>query len=286
LAVSAQDDLEAQLLAEMGQPVDYAMGTFLSSHILNSQSSELIGQRGIGFRVAHKFGKFTSGADHFFGFDDSNSMLELNYALADWWNVGIGRATLNEEVCGFTKFRILRQSTGARFMPVSLTFVSNLEYKTRQFDNEERNNNFIDRLVYTSQLLISRKINPSLSVQLMPTYVHVNLVETLFDKNDLAALGLGATYKVYKNFRLNAEYYWVQPHNTPFAEYHHPLSLGICYQTSRHAFELFVTNAQGISESNYITATTDNFFKGEIRIGFNVSTVFTLGREANRENSN
>lgn len=278
-AAFSQDDLENMLLGEMGEPIDYTIGTFLSPHILNNHSSELIGKNGISFRVAHKFGKINSGPSHFYGFDDSNSFLEADYAIADWWNIGIGRATLDEQVAGYTKFRLLRQSTGARVMPVSLSLIANAEYATQNFDNEERNKNKEDRLIYSSQLLISRKFSNILSVQVMPTFIHRNLVATKSDKNDVAALGLGASCKVYSNFRVNAEYFFVQEHNTPSVEYFNPLSLGLCYQTSRHAFEVYVTNAQGITDNSYIANTTNDFFKGDIRIGFNVSTVFTLGRK-------
>jgi hypothetical protein len=279
-AAFSQDDLESMLLGEMEEPVDYTLGTFLSSHVLNSHSSELIDKNGISFRVAHKFGKLNTGANHFFGFDNSNSFLEMDYAIANWWNVGVGRATLGEQTAGFTKFRLLRQSTGARVMPVSMTAIAHVEYGTQHFDDEVRNSNKEDRFDYTSQLLIARKFSNRLSLQMMPTYIHHNLVDTKLDKNDVAAVGFGASCKIYNNLRANAEYYLVQDHDTPTMEYFNPLSFGICYQTSRHAFEVYVTNAQGITESSYIANTTNDFFKGDVRIGFNISTVFTLGRKA------
>jgi hypothetical protein len=279
----AQDDLEKMLLDEMDKPVDYAVCTFLSSRMLNSHSTELVGKKGIGFRVSHKFGLLNNGAEHFFGFDDANSLLEANYAIADWWNVGIGRATLDELISGYSKFRVLRQSTGARTMPVSMTFVAQFDYKTRQYDDAERDKNQIDRFDYTTQILLARKINSRFSAQVMPTYIHRNLVETTSDLNNIGAVGFGATYKIKKQFGVNAEYYWVQEHNTASATYYSPVSLGICYQTSRHNFELFATNAQGVTDDYYIASTTNNFFKGEIRVGFNVSTVFTLGRKEKTE---
>lgn len=275
-ATFAQDDLEMLLMGEIGEQTDYTLSTFLSSHLLNSHSTELVEKNGLGFRIAHKFGLMNSNAGHFFGFDDANSMIEANYAIADWWNVGIGRATLSDQFCGYTKFRLLQQSQGAKNMPVSVTMVGHTEYNTTKFTNPERDKNQADRFNYVTQLLIARKINSFVSAQLMPTFIHRNLVDTKDDKNSISALGFGASFRISHTFRANAEYYLVEQHNTPNVNYYNPLSIGISYQTSRHAFELFATNAQGVAESHYIGATTNNFFKGQIRVGFNVSTVFTL----------
>lgn len=276
LSIKAQDDLEAMLLNEMDKPVDYVFGTFLSTNILNNKSTELLNKYGIDFRISHKFGNITSGIGKSYGFDDSNSLIEVNYAIFDWWNIGLGRVTLNESVNGYTKFRLLRQSNGAKVMPVSCALLLSANYKTQTYDDEERNKNWTDRLDYTSQLLIARKFGSLISAQISPTYIHRNLVNTKDDLNDIYALGFGASIKVEKRLRVNVEYILVQNHDTPYKQYFDPLSLGISYQTSRHAFEVFVSNASGITENLYIANTTNDFWKGEVRVGFNISTVFSL----------
>lgn len=278
IIVSAQDDLESLLLNEIDETIDYTMGTFLSTYLLNSQSTEFINKDGVGIRISHKFGIISSNGNNFFGFDDTNSLMEINYSLADWWNIGLGRATLNESINGFTKFRFLRQSTGASVIPVTAALLLSANYTTIDFDDLERNKNRSDRLDYTSQLLLARKFNHKLSTQLIPTYIHRNLVETKNDLNDIFALGFGATYKLTNRFHINMEYYKVQKHNTSTQQFYDPMSFGICYQTSRHTFELFATNATGITENRYIALTTNDFWEGDIRIGFNVSIIFSLNR--------
>lgn len=274
--IKAQDDLEALLLNKMDKTVEYTYGTFLSTHVLNNQSTEMLNKHGIGFRISHQFGNIASGANKFFGFDDANSFMEVNYAISDWCNIGLGRATINESAHGFSKFRLLRQSKGARVMPVSAILLLNGNYTTRKYDDPERDKNVANRLDYTTQLIIARKIRSQFSSQLIPTYIHRNLVGTKNDRNNILALGIGATYKIRKKFSFNLEYFLVQNHDTPSTKYYNPLSLGIGYQTSRHAMELFVTNAYGITENNYIANTINNFNKSDIRIGFNISTVFSL----------
>lgn len=275
-SITAQDDLEALLMSEMDEEVEYEFGTFISSNVLNNHSTEMINKNGIGFRISHKFGSLKSGPAAFYGFDNAISLFEVNYAPSDWWNIGLSRSTVNESMNAYTKFRIVRQSAGAKVMPVSVAMLLVANCTTAQFEDENRNKQFAERLDYTSQLLIARKFSKKFSAQLTPTYIHRNLVKTKADLNDLVALGFGATYKIKQHFSINAEYFWVQKHNTPATEYYNPLSVGVCYQTSRHAFELFVTNSNGITEKQFLSNTTNDFLKGDVRIGFNIATVFTL----------
>ena len=279
ISIRAQNNLENLLMEEMGKTVDYAMGTFISNNILNSQSTEMLNISGLGFRISHKFGKLNTGSNNFNGFDDATTFMEVNYGVTDWMNIGVGRATFDELVNGYAKFRVLRQSTGARVMPVSAVILLIANYKTCKYDNEERNKNIIDRFDYTSQLLLSRKFSNKFSAQLMPAFIHRNLVETTNDKNDIIAVGMGASYKILPQFSVKAEYFWVQNHDTPNLKFYDPVSMGLCYQSSRHAFELFVTNSQSITDNNFIANTTCNFWEGDIRVGFNILTVFSLNRK-------
>lgn len=278
-SLKAQDeDLEALLEEEMGVVQENILGTFLSSYILNNPSVEMLDKNGVNFRISHKFGFLNSGAENFYGFDYSSVYYGVEYAPADWINLGVGRGTFRKSVNGQLKLRLLRQSKGETNMPISLVAYGELDYKTTQYTNEELNADRIGRMEYTSQLLLARKFGSNLSIQLIPTYIHKNLVETKDDQNSIVAMGFGGTYRLYNRLRLNAEYFWVQEHNTPDEDYYSPFSIGICYQTSRHAFEVFATNSTGITSNNHITFTTGNFWSGDICIGFNVSIIFSVKR--------
>jgi hypothetical protein len=55
-----------------------------------------------------------------------------------------------------------------------------------------------------------------------------------------------------------------------------PLSIGFDIETGGHVFQLHVSNARGMNEKAFITETTQDWTKGEIQIGFNLSRVFTI----------
>ena len=55
------------------------------------------------------------------------------------------------------------------------------------------------------------------------------------------------------------------------ASFTDPLSIGVDIETGGHVFQLEFSNATGKNERVYITQTTEKFFKGDIRFGFNLS---------------
>src|SRR5665647_1586948 len=95
-----------------------------------------------------------------------------------WLMIGVGRGTYEKTFDGFTKFTILRQSSGARVMPVSLSVFSSVALNTLKWSDPTRTNYYSSRLSYVGQVLIARKINQSFSVQITPTYVHRNMTTT------------------------------------------------------------------------------------------------------------
>lgn len=277
--VKAQlDDLEAQLMSEMDETTDYAVSTFLSENVIVGQSTTMQEKNNLSIRFKHHFGSLKGGPDQIFGLNTANIYLELGYAPADWVNLGIGYGTYKNSFNGNAKFRILRQSTGKIFMPVNLVLLGAINCLTQQYANEEMNKNFVGRLDYTLQALISRRFCDIFSLQLAPTYIHRNMVPTAVEPNDLFALGAGASFKLLKNLRLNLEYYWVTDHDAQRTKYYDPFSIGVSYQTSRHTFELFLTNTEFMEENYMLSSTTGNFFKGDIHLGFNCAINFTLGK--------
>ena len=58
-----------------------------------------------------------------------------------------------------------------------------------------------------------------------------------------------------------------------------PLSIGVDIETGGHVFQLHLTNATGMNEKSYLTQTTGDFFEGEIRFGFNLSRIFSVGKK-------
>jgi hypothetical protein len=275
--IFAQENL-MDLLNENALPeINYTTATFKSTRIMNGHSIEKMPPGQLDFRISHRFGTINSGAYEFFGLDQSNVHFSLEYGILKWLMVGVGRGTYEKTFDAFTKFTLLRQSTGARVMPVSVSLFSSASLKSVKWTDETRTNYFSSRLSYVGQILIARKINQGISVQLTPSYVHRNLVATELDPNDLWAIGAGGRMKLTKRISLNAEYYYLANPKTYMSQSaYNPLSVGVDIETGGHVFQLIFTNALAMIEKGFIGETTGRWGKGDIHFGFNISRVFTL----------
>jgi hypothetical protein len=266
-------DLDALLESETEQRTDVAIGTFKATRLLNGQSIERMQTGQLDFRVDHRFGMISSGAYDAYGLDASIVHLTLDYGITDWMMVGIGRSALEKTVDGFLKFSPLRQSSGKVNMPVSVSIFLGADMKGSHpvtvLDSINSN-----RFSYTSQLLVARKFTEKLSLQIMPTFVHRNLVVDPKDKNNVFAMGIGGRYKFANRVSLNVEYYHSLTSHS--ATTYNPLAIGFDVETGGHVFQLFFTNATWNTERGFITATTGQWSKGDIHFGFKISRVFPL----------
>jgi len=277
LGIFAQDDLMNMINQDPTKDINYTTATFKSTRIMNGHSIERMLPGQLDVRISHRFGTLNSGGYNFWGLDQSNIHLGLEYGILKWLMVGVGRSEFEKTYDGFAKFSILRQSSGAKLMPVSISLFSSAALNSLKWTDPSKPNYFSSRLSYVGQILIARKISEGLSLQLTPSYVHRNLVPTELDPNDLLALGAGGRLKLTKRISLNAEYYYVaNPKKNMSTQIYNPLSLGFDIETGGHVFQLFFTNSLGMTEKQFIGATTGQWKKGDIHFGFNISRVFTL----------
>jgi len=270
-------DLDALLDKEAKPETTYATATFKSTRIVDGHSVERMKKNQLEFRVSHRFGQLNEGSYNLWGLDQGTIHLALEYGLTDWLEVGIGRSTYEKTFDGFGKVSILRQSSGEKNMPIHLSYLLSTEVISSKA-NPNMTNDFYSRMTFVQQILIARKLNESLSVQLTPTFIHRNLVPTEIDKNDLFACGIGGRYKLSKRIALNVEYYYVyRPNaNSESTKYYNPLSVGIDIETGGHVFQIMLTNAQAMREGGFIGKTTGSWTDAGIHLGFNISRVFSF----------
>ncbi|KUG05897.1 DUF5777 family beta-barrel protein [Solirubrum puertoriconensis] len=275
-AALAQDDDLLNQLEQTPQTAtpELVEATFKGLRLINGHTVQTPGQGTLAFLISHRFGALNSGAYNFFGLDQATLRLGFEYGLTDRLTVGIGRNSMEKAFDGFLKYKALRQSTGPRAVPVTVTLLATSALNTlRITDNVERT--FGRRLTYTYQALVARKFSPDLSIQVMPTLVHRNLVSRATEPNDVYALGVGGRQKLTKRTSLNLEYYYLVPATKP-SDLRNSLAVGFDIETGGHVFQLHLTNSQGMIEKQFITETRGNFFKGDLFFGFNMARNFTV----------
>ena len=272
LSVQAQENLLDQLKKENNTEWTPSSSTFKAIRLINGHTVETRKKGNLEFLISHRFGRINTGAYEFFGMDEANMRLGLDYSIVDWLTIGAGRSSFRKTYDGFFKINLYRQNQNKSRMPISIVWLSNTAINTLK--RPELPMNFQRRLSFTHQVLLARKLNHKASVQLMPTYIHRNLVQGREENNDLFALGAGLSYEITKSMHLTMEYYHrLSDHNK---NYSNPLSLGVDIETGGHVFQLHITNAQEMKETGFIPATTGDIFNGDIHFGFNITRNFQL----------
>jgi hypothetical protein len=271
LSLSAQDDL-LQLLAQEEEQQTYPMRTFDGTRVVNGHSVEPKRPGELEFLIMHRFGTLNSGGYNFFGLDNAFIRLGLEYGFGTHWSAGLGRSSFDKSYDAFMKYRLLQQSDRK---PLTITALAGTAYKASPAAKDAPELQTQDRMAYTAQLLMARKLNQSLSVQLMPSVVHTNLVDQSTEINTLGALGAGARWKLTRSVALTGEYYY-RPNAPSSSQFFNPLALGVDIETGGHVFQLHITNSYGMMERAVIGETFGDFFDGDIRFGFNISRNFQL----------
>ena len=268
ISLTAQDDLLELIDDGTINPVP-VQATFKATRIVNSQSIELTRPKTLEFMILHRFGSMTNGFYDLFGMDEATIRFDLKYGINDRISLGAGRSSLNKTYDIFTKLNLLKQTSGGSFFPFSLALFSKMEISTIDQDLS-----MSDKLTFDIQVLAARKFNPSISVQVMPTFIHRNLVQTAKESHDLLSFGIGGRVKATKRISMNADTFFpLGERNESFKQ---SWGLGCDIETGGHVFQLMITNVQGSFESEYIENASGTFDELNLFLGFNITRVFSI----------
>jgi len=277
--MAQQDDL-LSLVGKDSATKEYVRGAFKSSRVINAHSMEMTGKGVLDVRILHRFGNINSGASNLFGLDQANMRFGFDYGLGNRATIGIGRSNVGKELDGFIKLRPVWQGKGPGSTPFSLIWVSGITFNSTKTPEGEKKPELSTRVAYYHQIIIGRKFTEKFSSQVAPVFVHRNKADDLAGENDTWALGASARMKLSKRIALVADYHYIASGKVEGTK--NPVSIGFDIETGGHVFQLHFSNAVGMNEKNFLTNTTDDFWKGDIRFGFNLSRVFTLGKHTRK----
>lgn len=266
--IHAQDDLLDLLDNEREDEEVVVTSLWKGQRLVNGHTTKTRSKGELEFIIMHRFGELNTGLDDLFGLDFANIRFSFEYGLSDRLTVGLGRSSFEKLYTGFAKYNLLQQGEKS---PVALSWMSTMAVRTADeptFTEDE----LVDRVSYTHQLLIARKINEKFSALIVPSYVHRNRVQ--FDQeNDIFAIGIGGRYRVSTRSAIIAEYY---PRLTNEASdlYQNSFGIGLEIETGGHVFQLTFTNSRSMAEKGFIAETAGAWSEGDIHFGFNLSRTF------------
>jgi hypothetical protein len=265
--------------------------TWKTMKLVNIHSTEIVKRNALDFRVTHRFGNIggeSGGGVHtFYGLDNSSDIrISFDYGLTEKWQIGIGRSKYKEIVDLSTKYKLLVQKE--KKAPLTIVAFGAVSV-TPERDPDSRYNDWQNRLTYFTQVLFARKFGQRLSIELAPGVIHRNMVtkvldgngKTLTDENTNFTLSVGARYMITKRVGIIVDYvHTFSEFRSNFGpqNYYDPFGVGVEIETGGHVFHLTLTNAPAIIENAYMPETADSWAKGGIKLGFNISRVFQLGK--------
>lgn len=268
--IFSQDDLFDEIDTE---PVgdQYVTAAFKGLKIVNFESTKLVAKKELTFIVSHRFGSVENGIDTFFGLDDASTRLNFVYGISDAFNIGVSRSSHLKVYDITAKYRLLRQKENG--FPFTIVGFNAILMNTALDKNNLPLLEFKNRLGYTAQFLISRKVNEKFTFQLAPTLFHDNYVEFDPQANTQVALGLGTRFKLSKRWSINTDYglHLNRASDSPFKN---PLSIGFDLETGGHVFQMHFSNAQAMNTNGFLGRANGDWSEGNIFFGFNLSRSF------------
>src|SRR5688572_27342205 len=260
--------------------------TFESTILIDNQTVEVPVKGTFQFDMQHRFGTIQNGFDDLFGmYAPSNIRMGVHYAPISKLSVGFGFTKANNLLDFNAKYGLLSQMKEGG-MPVSVTYFGNFVLDPRGEDDREIFH-ASDRLSFFHQLIIARKFNDWLSLQIAPSLSHYNLQTNRSLKNDHFAVNVSTQIKITSVTSIIAgidQPITKHTEGNPSPNPNPNISLGIQMSTSSHAFQIFLTNYSRLvpQENNFyhqgnyyddFSSFFDNF--GErFRLGFNITRLW------------
>ena len=274
---NATDSLNAVLKASK-KPVK---NTFDGNYIIDNQTVVVPIKGTFEFDFQHRFGLVNNGIKDMFGLY-AGATIRLGFSYVPVKNLQLGFGSISDpmQVDLNAKYSIWRQ-TKDNSMPVSVTYFGNIVIDTRSKDNFVTSG---DRFSYFNQIIIARKINDKLSIQVAPNLSHYNNIPgyqasdgsiqpTMY--NNHFAIAFSGRYKVSKQMGIMLNYdqpITQHPTNNPRPN----ISFGLEVTTSAHSFQVFAGNYAYIvpQRNNYFNQ--NDFTKSQFLIGFNISRLWNF----------
>lgn len=286
---TAQDTVEVKEAPKQ----KFTRATFNSTKIINMQSTELTSKGSLQFLISHHFSqlwnKDATSQDNLAGLFGLNSglaytYLSFDYSPLNWMNLGLAAAGRSRYE-GFAKFKILRQQTGAKNIPVTLSWYSVFNVNAAKDASVSLGWN---KYSFMHQLLIARKFSDKFSLQLMPTMVYFNVVPYgINNSNSVWSLGLGGKYKLSAKKNITFEYArqfnmyknLIDKSGNIISYKPDLLSVGMEFNTGGHLFQFYIGNTTSSSNIDQLARNNNSVKLSNLALGFTINRSLSLQKD-------
>ena len=270
--------------------------TFQSAQIIDAQTVMVPVKGTLEADIQHRFGSVQNGYQDLWGiYGIANIRFGFLYTPINNLELGLGLSKVNMLWDGSAKYAIFKQSKEK--FPVSLTYYGNMAVKTVANPDNVLFMYNSQRWSFFNQLMIARKVNDKLSVQVAISMSHQNSVPGYYIKSDtvnvvfkeqkfnMYTVTFCARYKITQGTSIIFDY--DQPLTGFPTDNPHPnFAFGFEFNTSGHSFQLFAGNytllnpqQNSLYNANNPFGYTSNGTKvpgGQFQIGFNISRLWNF----------
>jgi Membrane bound beta barrel domain (DUF5777) len=295
-ATAAHHDSTAAAVPEPPAKPRPVKNTFASGQIIDAQTVMVPIKGTFEADIQHRFGSVQKGYQDLWGiYGIADIRFGFLYTPIDNLEIGFGITKVNMLWDGSAKYSIIKQDNVK--YPVSVTYYGNVAVKTVQNPDNVLFTYNSQRWSFYNALLIARKINDKLSVQIGLSVSHQNSVPGYYTKVDTSNVVFKEqkfnmyTFSLCTRYKLTEGtsfiFDWDQPLTAFATDNPHPnFAFGLEFNTSGHTFQLFAGNytflnpqQNALYNANNPFGYKDNGVKvpgGEFQIGFNITRLWNF----------
>lgn len=260
---------------------------FESGLLFDAATTTLQPAKSLEMVLQHRFGVIDNGIHDFFGiWGASNIRLGLNYSPLNNLTVGIGATKANKMEDLQIKYRAIEQ-TRSNSVPVTVVLLESIGLDGSPSTKWDTNYAFGNRFSYFTQVIVSRRFNDHLSLQIAPGFTHYNSLDSIYD-HDRFSLSFAGRYKftpqgsfiISGDFPLRLQ--GISEHSKAYNEANMALMaqpnlcVGFEVSTSTHAFHIYLASASNILPQESIMWNQNHFFNKGILLGLNITRLWNF----------
>lgn len=275
-SINAQNLLD-QLNQEFPDNPVYEIATFKTTRIGLGHSIETRKKGALEISLYNRYWNIPNFEGQRFLADVVSTRYGLDCSFTDNLTLGLGYTNHDKITDGFVKYKLMKQRENSNKGLVSITLVQGFSHRSTENTGGSiyaPTTSFVNKYAFTSQVLIARKINTELSLQISPTFIHHDSNSLTDNLKNQFAIGFGGRHKIGGHASIVSEYFYVA-NPIKSTQTYNAFSVGLNWELSHLLLQFQMTNARTFAEDTFITQTTNNFNAkdGNFHFGFNATFV-------------
>lgn len=252
-----------------------------SLRMVNQQGSVTLPANQWEMYIQHRFGELSSGAYNWYGIDQSYMRIGLDYGLNKRTTLGVSRSSMGKIADLSVKYQFIGANKTESSWKAAYYFNVTSDIRKKSDFTDQQPMYYSNRLRFVNQLIFTKSFEDKVVLGLVPTWVHINLVDKNDQSNDIPVMASFARVKFNEKYCLTAEI--ASPVNLPGVSLINPrtantkvnvpanpyMAVGLDIFTAKHVFHLSFSNAQSMNES-YLYVNDNGSIKQTLRFGFNI----------------